>query len=99
MIACRKKVIIGNNCIFDPRVIIYGHDHEFGIEGVSSHSYKFGSVVIEDGVWVGAGIIILRGTHIGTGSVIGAGIIISEEIPAYSIVKSNRELEIIKMNR
>jgi acetyltransferase-like isoleucine patch superfamily enzyme len=41
--------------------------------------------VIEDGVWLGCGVTVLRGLRIGKGSVIGAGSVITNDIPPYSI--------------
>jgi maltose O-acetyltransferase len=47
------------------------------------------SVIIEDDVWIGARVIILSGVKIGKGSVIGAGTVITNVIPPYSIVVGN----------
>ncbi|MEB3219515.1 MAG: acyltransferase [Nostocales cyanobacterium 94392] len=43
-------------------------------------------VVIEDDVWIGAGVIILEGCTIGKGSVIGAGTVVTKSIEPYSVV-------------
>lgn len=37
---------------------------------------------IEDNVWLAANVSVLGGTHIGTGAVIGAGSIVTKDIPA-----------------
>jgi acetyltransferase-like isoleucine patch superfamily enzyme len=42
--------------------------------------------VIEDDVWIGAGAIILDGVRVGTGSVIGAGSVVTEDLPPFSVV-------------
>jgi acetyltransferase-like isoleucine patch superfamily enzyme len=42
-------------------------------------------VTIQDDVWIGAGVQILDGVHIGCGTVIGAGAVVTESIPPYSI--------------
>ena len=42
-------------------------------------------VQIERDVWIGAGAIVLGGTRIGEGSVIGAGALVTKDIPPYSI--------------
>ncbi len=47
------------------------------------------SIVIEDNVWIGRGATIISGAHIGRGSVIGAGAVVKETIPEYSIVIGN----------
>ena len=43
-------------------------------------------VVIENDVWIGMNAMILKGVHIGEGSVIGAGAIVTKDIPPYSII-------------
>jgi galactoside O-acetyltransferase len=42
-------------------------------------------IVVEDDVWLGSGAIVLDGVHIGRGSVIGAGAVVTEDLPPYSI--------------
>lgn len=42
-------------------------------------------LVIEDDVWLGAGVKVLDGVKIGRGSVIGAGAVVTENIPEFSI--------------
>jgi acetyltransferase-like isoleucine patch superfamily enzyme len=54
--------------------------------------YSEGPVIIEDDVWLGAGVIVLDGVHIGKGCVIGAGAVIRENVPAYTIVTPYQRL-------
>jgi acetyltransferase-like isoleucine patch superfamily enzyme len=54
--------------------------------------YTNGPVVIEDDVWLGAGVIVLDGVRVGKGSFVGAGTIVSKYIPAFSIVASYQKL-------
>lgn len=49
-------------------------------------SYSKGKILIEDDVWIGANSIILSGVTIGRGSIVGAGAIVTKNIPPYSIV-------------
>jgi acetyltransferase-like isoleucine patch superfamily enzyme len=42
-------------------------------------------VIIEDDVWIGANATILPGVRVGKGSVIGAGSVVTNDIPEYSI--------------
>ena len=46
-------------------------------------------VIIEDHVWIGAGAIILPGVRIGKDSVIGAGSVVTKDIPAGSVAVGN----------
>lgn len=45
--------------------------------------------IIENDVWIGARAIILQGRIIGTGAVIGAGSIVTKNVPPYAIVAGN----------
>ncbi len=89
----REEIHIGDRCIFGPNVLIYDHDHKYSKSGVTNE-YNLGSVIIEDGCWIGGNVTILRNTHIGEGSVIGAGCVVRGDIPARSIVTSGRELKV-----
>lgn len=54
--------------------------------------YSKGPVIIEDDVWIGAGVTILDGVHIGRGSVIGSGAVIREDLPAFTVVNPYQKL-------
>ena len=44
-----------------------------------------GAIVIEDDVWIGESAIIMSGVHIGRGAVIGAGAVVTKDIPPYAV--------------
>jgi virginiamycin A acetyltransferase len=44
-----------------------------------------GGIVVEDDVWLGAGVVVLDGAIIRRGAVIGAGSVVRGEVPAYAI--------------
>lgn len=46
-------------------------------------------VVVGDDVWIGVGCIILPGVSVGEGSVVGAGSVVVEDVPPYSVVVGN----------
>lgn len=48
-----------------------------------------GRIVIEEDVWIGSNSIILSGVRIGRGSIIGAGSVVTKDIPAYCIAVGN----------
>lgn len=95
IISCRYKIDIGNNCCFGPNVSVYDHDHVYGLNGVVPNKYKCSEVIIEDGCWICAGVIILRGTHIGKNSIIEAGAVVRGKIPPNSLVTTVKETRII----
>jgi acetyltransferase-like isoleucine patch superfamily enzyme len=61
-------------------------------------------IVVDDDVWLASGVIVLDGVHIGRGSVIGAGSVVIEDLPPYSIavgsparvVRDRREAQAVK---
>lgn len=55
-------------------------------------------VTIEDNVWIGAKAIILTGVKLGEGCVIGAGSIVTKDIPAYSIAVGSPAKVVKKRN-
>ncbi len=44
-------------------------------------------IVIEDDVWLGASVIVLGGVTVGRGSVVGAGTVVTQDLPPYSIAR------------
>ena len=83
------KVKIGNNCQFAPNVSIYTAGHP--LHPVSRNSlYEYGiSVTIGDNVWIGGNTVILPGVHIGSNTVIGAGSVVTKDIPDWVVAAGN----------
>lgn len=46
-------------------------------------------VTIDDDVWIGRNVIILKGVHIGEGAIVGAGSVVTKDVPPRSIVGGN----------
>jgi acetyltransferase-like isoleucine patch superfamily enzyme len=45
--------------------------------------------VIEDDVWIGFSASIMKGVKIGRGAIIGAGSMVTKDVPPYAIVAGN----------
>ena len=91
IIQCAGRTTIGNDVLVASDVFIIDYNH--GIDP-SSPSYldnqlDVSEVVIEDGVWIGNNVIILPGVHIGKKAIIGAGSVVTKDIPSYSIAVGN----------
>ena len=56
-------------------------------------------VIIEENVWIGEKSIILKGTKIGKNSIIGAGSVVSGEVPDNAIFAGNPAREIKKLDK
>ncbi|MGG0825071.1 sugar O-acetyltransferase [Paenibacillus turicensis] len=83
------KVTIGNNVMFGPNVTIAVTNHPVHPDLRREGDMYALPVVIEDHVWIGSGAIILPGVTIGKGCVIGAGAIVTKDIPANVIAVGN----------
>jgi acetyltransferase-like isoleucine patch superfamily enzyme len=71
------------------------YEPSLGLEEVIVH--PFGQLKIEDDVWIGCNAIILASVKfIGRGSVIGAGSIVTHDVPPYAVVAGN-PARVIKM--
>jgi maltose O-acetyltransferase len=52
---------------------------------IVDQGYVVAPIVVEDDVWMGAGVNINKGVSIGKGSIIGSGSVVTKDIPPYSI--------------
>ncbi|MBE6769136.1 MAG: acetyltransferase [Ruminococcaceae bacterium] len=95
-VSTKAKLIIKDNVMFAPNVTIYTGDHPVNVIGkhiieiTDIDKEKMGGVfdkdvIIEEGCWIGTRAIILKGVTIGRGSVIGAGAVVTKDVPPYSI--------------
>lgn len=89
MIIDVAKVKIGDNCQMAPNVAIYTAGHP--VHPVSRNSaYEYGiKVTIGDNVWIGGNTVILPGVHIGSNTVIGAGSVVTKDIPDWVVAAGN----------
>lgn len=81
-------VTIGNDVMMGPEVVIYtrGHAHmRTDITMRAQGSLEARPVTIGNDVWIGRRVIILPGVNIGDGCIIGAGAVVTKDIPPYSI--------------
>lgn len=88
-----KVIIIGNGTIIAPNVIIVDSDFH-ALWPPENRAYNPGfetdeNVNIGENVWVGMNSLILKGVTIGNNSVIGAGSVVSSDIPADCIACGN----------
>ena len=91
-------VYIGNNVMFAPNVTISATGHPVCADLRRDGSQFSLPVHIEDDVWIGAGAVILPGIRIGKGSVIGAGSVVTRDVPEHVVAVGNpcRVLRAIK---
>lgn len=82
-------VEIGNNVLFAPNVAVYTAGHPVHPESRNS-GYEYGAPIkIGNNVWVGGNTVILPGVTIGDNCVIGAGSVVTKDIPSNTISAGN----------
>jgi acetyltransferase-like isoleucine patch superfamily enzyme len=98
-----ERLIVGKFCMFAPGVtILLGGEHDlsrptcFPLRSRITKSKKTdvesaskGYVIIGNDVWIGANSTILSGVKIGDGAIIGAGAVVTNDVPPYAIVAGN----------
>ena len=88
---------IGNYCSIAPGVKIGQMNHDlhcvststkiFGPEhGITMNNGYTTPAVIENDVWIGANAVVKQGVRINNGAVVGAGAVVTKDVPAYAIV-------------
>jgi acetyltransferase-like isoleucine patch superfamily enzyme len=81
-------VSIGAYSMLAPRVAIVASDHCADVPGtpmIFSGRPERKPTVIEEDVWVGYGAIIVAGVRIGRGAIVGAGSVVTRDVPPYEI--------------
>ena len=78
---------IGADCLIGPGVLMRTADHIFSDPNnqIRKQGHDPKNIIIEDDCWLGANVIVLGGVRIGKGSVIGAGSIVTKNIPSMSV--------------
>jgi len=84
-------VTIGNNVITAQHVVVSGLNHVYSdvLTPISRQKVKTAAIIIEDDCWIAANVVITAGVRIGKHSVIGAGVVVTKDVPPYSIVAGN----------
>lgn len=91
-IVANNDVSIGNNVIIAPYVYISDHMHEYENTKVNLSEQPLtnsGHVSIGDNVFIGIKASILPNVSIGERSVVGAGSVVTKDVPSYSVVVGN----------
>lgn len=92
-ICCMKKVSIGEYVGLGANVTVFDNDfhpvNPYYRKYYNIEYTKCEEVIIDDFAWIGANSIILKGAHIGRGAVIGAGSVVTSDVPPLTIYAGN----------
>ncbi|MGA2785148.1 MAG: CatB-related O-acetyltransferase [Candidatus Bathyarchaeia archaeon] len=64
----------------------FSTDHNASNTNIQDYPPNLEQTVIGNDVWIGYGAILLQGVKIGDGAVIGAGAVVTRDVPAYAMV-------------
>ena len=87
VLICKGGLEIKNNVLigYGTKILTQNHDISDKESLIRFSGHNYGRVVIHDNVWIGANAVILPGVEIGEGAVIGAGAVVTKNIPAYTV--------------
>lgn len=84
--------VIGSNVMMGPECILYSQNHAHDRIDIPMNRQGFSEdkpVNVGDDVWFGARVIVLPGVHIGSHCIIGAGAVVTKDVPDYAVVGGN----------
>ncbi len=84
-------VEIGNNVMLAQNIVVSGLNHGYENIDISpcDQPVTTHKITIADDVWIGSNSVITAGVKIGEHSIIGAGSIVTKDVPRYSVVVGN----------
>lgn len=94
-ISAINRVEIGDNVLMASFVYVSDHSHgevtdgETNIPPLERPLYSKGPIIIGNNVWIGEKVCILPNVRIGDGAVIGAGSVVTKDIPSGSVAVGN----------
>lgn len=99
-----KNISIGDNVLISHNVNIHDNNahplnaveraKQYQEIVTTGHSNKYinlneKAIIIKDNAWIGFNAIILKGVTIGEGAIVGAGSVVTEDVPDYAVVAGN----------
>lgn len=87
-----SKIVIGRGSVIAPRckLISSSHNYEINIKAIPYDNVNYvGDIIIGKAVWIGESSIVLPNVCIGNGAIIGAGSVVTKNIPEGAIAAGN----------
>ena len=86
MLDGHQHLEIGRDCMIGPHCYITDGNHGTAPDLlVKLQPNQTAPVILEDGVWLGSHVVVLAGVRIGRGAVIGAGSVVTRDVPANAV--------------
>lgn len=82
-------VYIGDRVLIASHVSITSLTHDYNLPNMRFAKALSAPVIINNDVWIGTNAVILPGVNIGVGAVVGAGSIVTKDVPSLAIVVGN----------
>ena len=85
-------ICIGDNVMMGPNCTFYPRNHAFERLDVPMCQQGFQEekpIIVGNDVWIGGHVIVFPGVHIGNGAIIGAGAVVTKDVPDFAIVGGN----------
>lgn len=86
-VAAKQSIEIGHDCLIAEMVSIRDHDHAFEdfTIPIRDQGSTCAPVRIGNNVWLAARVVVVKGVTIGDGAIVGAGAVVTKDIPAGAI--------------
>ena len=83
------KITIGAHCFIGPNLGCYTAEHALDVERRNRGLERARPITIGDNCWLGGDVKVLPGVTIGEGAVIGAGSIVTKDVPPFVVAVGN----------
>ncbi|MFO6423190.1 sugar O-acetyltransferase [Motilimonas sp. KMU-193] len=79
-------ITIGNHVLIGPACQFYTASHPLDYQARRAWGFSCKPIVVEDDVWIGGNVVICQGVTVGARAVIAAGSVVTQDVPADSMV-------------
>lgn len=82
----QRSISVGDHTVIAPGAFLVDHDHGLRADlRIDQQPCEAGAVAIGRDVWIGARAVILAGVSVGDGAVIGAGAVVTRDVPPLGV--------------
>jgi len=83
------KIVIGAHCFIGPNFGCYTAEHAFDVERRNRGQERARPISIGANCWLGGDVKVMPGVTIGEGAVIGAGSVVTKDVPPFVVAAGN----------